>query len=387
MHSHHAIRGLVIGAAAISLCGACTSGSAIPTLGPPATPAFVAAPTVEPTAQPDSDATSTATPTPTPSSVATPATSAATAITYGPVTVISGSEDCTIDWGTVTGEGTTVQHARDGTYSCNDTADDPRVDGTATATWNVDYWGTPDRTQGAYVGWGTGRLVGAGGAWVGRATAVWSSDIGGSIAWWWTGTDAYAGLSYFELVTGSGVKQIRGQVFPGSPPDPASVALPAVPPMATPGYLPTPTGTPEAIDYGPVSVFAGEEDCDVSGVFGTVTDEGDGHQHSRNGNVKCTDTVNEPRMNGDYAATWNMDHWDGPGNGALVQWGASRLNAGGSPWEGRATGVYSGDRGDIIVWWWTGTGKYAGLACFELVTGMGPWSMQGQIFPGSPPQL
>ena len=252
----------------------------------------------------------------------------------------------------------------------------------------MDYWGTPDNRHGAIVQWGTGRLVAAGGAWDGRATGVYSTDRGDTIVWWWTGTDGYAGLASFELMTGgNGGWTIQGQIFPGSPPDPDSVALPAVPPKATPGYLPTPTGTPKAIDYGPVSVFSGKEDCDMSGAFGTVTNEGDGHQHSRNGTVKCTDTVDDSRMNGNGAATWNMDHWDGPGSGALVQWGTARFVAAGGTWEGRATGVYSTDRGDTIVWWWTGTDGYAGLASFELTTGgNGGWTIQGQIFPGSPPE-
>jgi len=42
-------------------------------------------------------------------------------------------------------------------------------------------------------------------------------------------------------------------------------------------------------------------------------------------------------------------------------------------------------RGDIIVNWYTGTGGYAGLSYFEMVTGTDYWKIQGQIFPGDPP--
>ena len=300
--------------------------------------------------------------------------------------MFAGNESCAIDFGTVTGEGTNVQQARNGTAECLDTVNDPRMSGKYTATWNMDYWGSPDKQNGALVQWGTGKLVNEGGTWNGKATGVYSSDRGDTIVWWWTGADGYAGLAAFELVTGSGPWKIQGQIFPGSPPDPSSVALPAVPPKATPGYKPLPTGTPTAIAYGPVSVFSGTEDCDMSHVFGTVTQLGTGHTLSSNGTVKCTDTVNDPRVDGNGAGTWNMEHWDGPGNGALIQWGASQLLAGGSVWQGRSTGIYSAERGDIIASWWTGTGKYAGLAAFELATGTGPWDIQGQIFPGTPPQ-
>jgi hypothetical protein len=157
-------------------------------------------------------------------------------------------------------------------------------------------------------------------------------------------------------------------------------------PATTPTLAATATAAAKAVTYGPVAVISGVESCDID--FGTVTAEGTGIQHARNGTAKCTDTVNDPRMNGTYAATWNLDYWGTPDhmNGALVQWGTARLTVAGGTWEGRASGVYSSDRGDTIVWWWTGTGGNAGLTCFELVTGTGPWMIQGEIFPGAPPK-
>jgi hypothetical protein len=166
-----------------------------------------------------SSATSTSVATVSPTSVAT-ATVAPTAVAYGPVSVISGVENCSIDFRTTTGEGTRVQHARNGTANCTDTVNDSRMQGTYTATWNLDYWGTPDKMRGALVQWGTGRLVAAGGAWEGRATGVYSADRGDTIVWWWTGTGGYAGLTCFEVVTGFGPWTIQGQIFPGSPPQP-----------------------------------------------------------------------------------------------------------------------------------------------------------------------
>lgn len=163
----------------------------------------------------------------------------------------------------------------------------------------------------------------------------------------------------------------------------ATSAIPAV----SPSTAPTATVLPTAITYGPVTVVSGVETCDMSGIFGEVSGMGTSVQHSRNGTAKCTDKTDDPRVSGAYTATWNMDYWGTPDhlNGAVVQWGTARLTATGGTWEGRATGVYSSDHGDTIVTWWTGTGAYAGLAYFELVTGGAPWKIQGQIFPGSPP--
>ena len=155
-------------------------------------------------------------------------------------------------------------------------------------------------------------------------------------------------------------------------------------PVATPTAVATATIAPTAT-YGPVAVITGVERCNMAAIFGTTSGEGTSVQHSRNGTAKCTDTTNDPRVSGDYTASWNMDYWGTPDdtNGAIVQWGTARLASAGGAWEGRPTGVYSSDLGDTIVCWWTGTGGYAGLTYFELVTGIGPWTIQGQIFPGS----
>jgi len=156
----------------------------------------------------------------------------------------------------------------------------------------------------------------------------------------------------------------------------------------TPTSVSVPTGVPNAITYGPVAVISGVEHCDMAGLFGTTSGMGTSIQHSRNGTARCTDNTDDPRVSGDYTAAWNMDYWGTPDgtNGAIVQWGTARLVGAGGSWEGRATGVYSSGAGDTIVTWWTGTGAYAGLTYFELVTGSGPWTIQGQIFPGSPPR-
>ncbi len=183
---------------------------------------------------------------------------------------------------------------------------------------------------------------------------------------------------------------LGGCAAAASSPPAATAAKPASPPPAasapalTPTVAPSEAGSqPTAVACGPVAVVSGTENCYIT--EGTVTTDADGRSHSRGGTVQCTDIVNDARVTGAVTGTWASDRWGTESSGALVQWGVLRLENEEGAWEGRYTGVYSSDRGDTIVFWWTGTGGYAGLTYFELVTGSGPWVLQGQIFPGTPP--
>jgi hypothetical protein len=175
-----------------------------------------------------------------------------------------------------------------------------------------------------------------------------------------------------------------------TPPTPTPTSVPSVAvataaptPAATTAPAPTPTPTPAALVYGPVSVVTGIEECNPPDA--TVTTGPGDTQHSRGGSVACTDRANDPRVSGTFTATWNADRWGSPIPSALVQWGTARMVNAGGAWEGRYTGVYSGNRGDLITYWWTGTGGYAGLTYFAQTTGFSPWPIQGMIFPGTPP--
>jgi hypothetical protein len=161
----------------------------------------------------------------------------------------------------------------------------------------------------------------------------------------------------------------------------AAVLTPAPKPTVTATTAPTPT--PTAIAYGPASVVSGIEKCNLS--EGTVTTGPGDTLHSRGGTVECVDQTNDPRVNGTFTGTFLSDRWGSPIPAALVQWGTVRLVNAGGTWEGSFTGVYSADRGDIITYWWTGTGGYDGLAYFEQTTGTSPWPIRGMIFPGDPP--
>jgi len=354
---------LLFGLAVMALLGGCAAG---------------ASPTPAPASA--SPAGSSSVPIATPTLAPTPTASAAGPMTYGPVTVVTGTESCpglNPDW---TRDPNGTWHVRDQTVECIDSTDDPRVSGTQTASWGMDVWGALDQGIGAGVQWGTVRLENAGGAWEGQLSGVASlPGRGDIIVIWYRGTGGYAGLAYFELVTGSPPTwKIQGQVFPGDPP----------PPYSEGGTTIT---RPEA--GGPVAedaaaVVTGTASCPGLDFAWTTDPDGTWHVRDDYHADRCTLTTDDPRVTGVRSSTWNFDLWGNPSadNWALVQWGTQRLENDGGAWEGRATGVGSlPGRGDIIVNWYKGSGGYEGLAYFELWTGSGPWKIQGQIFPGDPP--
>ena len=354
---------LVASLAVVFLVGGC-AGGASPSPGP-ASPTPISMP-------------SAAVPTPatavsaSPSPMRTPA-----AVAYGPVSVVTGTSTCpTMDFALTTDPDGTY-HVRGGNVACTNTTDDPRVSGrhTAPETWNADLWGDPDAGHFSLVQWATVRLENDGGAWEGRFRGGAAlPGRGDAIVFWYRGTGHYAGMSYFELDTGQDPWRIQGQVFPGDPPPP---------------YAAEPTGTERPETGGPVAddavaVVSGTGTCPTVDL-GDATTDADGVTHYRGGTFACTVSTDDPRVSGTETAPWNIDLWGTDINGALVQWGTSRLENDGGAWVGTGSGVYSSDRGDIIAFWYTGTGGYAGLSYFELWTGREPWTIEGQIFPGDPP--
>ena len=299
-----------------------------------------------------------------------------TPATFGPVTVVTGTSRCpgmTFDF-TTDADGT--KHIRDDYVAnrCKVTTNDPRVSGSRSSTLNQDLWKRLGINH-ELVQWGTQRLENAGGAWEGRFTGAASFSGGDFIVHWYTGTGGYAGLSYFELWTGFEPWKIQGQIFPGDPPPP---------------YAEEAMGTERPVDGGPVADEAvakvtGTQACpDVNPNW---TTDPDGTMHLRDYALECTDRTDDPRVSGTHTASGSMDIWGTLDSGAGVQWASVRLENGGGAWEGRAMGVASlPGRGDTIVVWYRGSGDYAGLAYFELITGSFPtYKIQGQIFPGDPP--
>ena len=143
--------------------------------------------------------------------------------TPGPAAWVTGTATCpTVDLGDHSTDADGVQHFRNGTFRCIKTTDDARVSGTeTTTTWSADWYGAPDLSKGEFVQWATVRLENDGGAWEGRLSGVGAlPEPGDIITVWYTGTGGYAGLSYFEQLTGSEPWKLQGVIFPGDPPTP-----------------------------------------------------------------------------------------------------------------------------------------------------------------------
>jgi len=369
---------LALAGTLVAACGA----AANPTPAPTATPAAPTAPTARP-----------ATPAPTAAPTATP-------IAYGPATVVSGTESCTFEkQGTTTLVGETYEY-RDAVLSCTDASNDPRVSGPVTYTWEYDGW-----AQGTHVQWGTGRLENAGGAWDGTMTGSYSAPRGDLLLFWFTGSGGYEGLSYAMWAVLSPAEvawtyPVDGIIFPGSPPAPkpgddaalreaaAGSPAPAAPPTAVPEPAATPEPTPAPYDYGPATIVAGTEACHAKEGTGTIA--ADGTKQSRGWILTCTDTSNDPRVSGTVIYSWNYDMWGSGPQFAHVQWGSGRLENAGGAWEGTLTGSFSTKNGDVILFWFEGTGEYEGLSYAMwavLPTAEAGWTypVKGIIFPGSPP--
>ena len=368
---------LALAGTLVVACGAAATPITVPTATPASTPAPTA--TLAPTARP------TQTPTP---------------IAYGSATVVSGTESCTFEkQGTTALVGGTYEY-RDAVLSCIDTSNDPRVSGPVTYTWEYDGW-----AMSAHVQWGTGRLENEGGAWDGTMTGSYSTPRGDLLLFWFTGSGGYEGLSYamWAVMTPAEVAwtyRVDGIIFPGSPPAPepgddaalreAAAGWPA--PDATPTAVPEPAATPEPTpapyDYGPATIVAGTEACDAK--EGTETIAADGTKQSRGWILTCTDTSNDPRVSGTVTYSWNYDMWGSGMEFAHVQWGSGRLENAGGAWEGTLTGSFSTANGDVILFWFEGTGGYEGLAygmwaVLPLAEAGWTYPVKGIIFPGSPP--
>jgi hypothetical protein len=172
-----------------------------------------------------------------------------------------------------------------------------------------------------------------------------------------------------------------------SPSSPFSAPAPtsASPTQMPSASLPDGTAAPPTSPVATTASVTGTSTCQALDLVFTTGP--DSPSRARNGTIRCTDTVSDPRVSGTATGVWNMDLWGTLGNGAATQWGTSRLENGGGAWEGKASGVFSSDRGDMYAVWYRGTGGYAGLGYFALITGLEPRQVRGMIFPGAPPDL
>lgn len=166
----------------------------------------------------------------------------------------------------------------------------------------------------------------------------------------------------------------------------ATVSTSPAPATRTPSYFPSPGPPPSQapVTYGAATLVSGTATCSIDmGPF--TTPDPEGTAHARNGLVACTVVTNDPRVTGRLVDQWKGDGWQAA---ALVQWGASRLQTSSGVWQGRFTGIYTRQTGDIITYWYTGTGDYAGLSYYMWFTEApngNVYPLHGMIFPGKPP--
>jgi hypothetical protein len=122
---------------------------------------------------------------------------------WGPAVLVTGRETCLGGPGTILFDPDGItSHERGGSISCTDDANDPRVSGRLTGTWDADGWdpepAPAPAAPGSFVEWGTMHLENEGGAWEGSFSGVYTSETGDMLTVWFTGTGGYGGLSYFQ---------------------------------------------------------------------------------------------------------------------------------------------------------------------------------------------
>ncbi len=145
---------------------------------------------------------------------------------------------------------------------------------------------------------------------------------------------------------------------------------------------------PSSATYGAATVVSGTESCQAK--EGTETVGPDGARRARGWLLTCTHSASDARVSGTARYTWNYDLWGSGRSFAHVQWGTGRIENEDGAWEATYSGSFTPMTGDLILFWFTGSGAYKGLA-------YGMWAIvppseagltypvRGIIFPGSPP--
>lgn len=202
---------------------------------------------------------------------------------------------------------------------------------------------------------------------------------------------AIAGLASLTLLAAcASTTATQGQSPPsGLTASPPPAASPAATPTPDASPSPEATPTPSPRSWGDTVLVTGTQRC-AAGV-GTVTTDVVNEIKQRGGTIECVNELNDPRVNGEIKGTFAFDGWGSSRNNlAFVQWGEVRLENDGGAWVGRYSGVATPDTGDLVTFWFEGTGGYAGLSFFEWSEmpgslGIVGFPVAGLIFPGSPP--
>jgi len=144
--------------------------------------------------------------------------------------------------------------------------------------------------------------------------------------------------------------------------------------------------TASSIPYAASRLVAGTESCGLD--EGKMSTGADGTEHYRGGSATCSVTNTDPRVAGGAIYTWEKDVWPTADGFGQTQWGAGRLENSGGAWVGTYTGIATSETGDILTFWYTGTGGYKGLSYYmwQTVHFEMPGVTHGLIFPGTPPK-
>ncbi|OGO55009.1 MAG: hypothetical protein A2V85_10110 [Chloroflexi bacterium RBG_16_72_14] len=189
------IASLAFAAALVAACGAAAAPTPVPTTPEPTS----AAPPPSPTTRP----------------VPTPTTLPQTDGEGDEI--VFGTDDIVLSTPYTETKVGDVRQMRGGILTIQTTMNDPRVTGSATFSFGVDYY-TKAGTE-----WGTFRLENAGGAWEGTCSgAVWEEGNHAIGACWLVGSAGYEGYTYYRAHQWDYAYRadVEGIIFPGAPPAP-----------------------------------------------------------------------------------------------------------------------------------------------------------------------
>jgi hypothetical protein len=332
--------------------------------------------------------------TPTPSPAATPTTTVASpspSPVYGDsstaVAIHIEEPECVTD-----AEGTIdvvngVRQMRGFTRHCRYDGADPRFTGWSDIVVDSDCY-LADHSR--CVRWGTERIPGPDGDWVG---SFWGGQLDRGIRFDYevlAGTGAYTGWSYVSYMNmaalGGEEWVIDGFIYQGPPP---VLPRPAVP--QDPIYDGS-TAVDVHLQEGDPPDWAC--DTDQSRPPKWTTDTVNGVQHIRDAGRTCLYDGADPRFSGWSYVVHNADIYSaGEDRSKVVFWGTERIPGPEGEWSGSylggSIGAGSGFRGSFAFL--EGTGAYDGWTFFkyfdQAALGGEEWVVDGFIYHGPPPPV
>lgn len=197
-------------------------------------------------------------------------------------------------------------------------------------------------------------------------------------------------IGTFRVLAIAAALLLAGCSAAGATPTPTPSPTPA--PAVSPSPVVTPSPTAAATPT-PVPTTDGQGDEYVTGTLSLTlttapseTKVGDVTQ-LRGGVVTIDTSMNDPRVSGTGTFAFSADTYTKVGS----EWGTFRLENAGGTWEGQCSGG-AWDLGNATMWscWLLGSGAYHGYTSYLQFVGSEdgtvPPSLEGIIYPGSPPK-